>query len=166
MYKFRFHRLVPVALVAILCSGLVATGNVQAEPGGGHREGFSHGPGDFGPHRLFGLLHDLDLNREQRTAIGAAMDKQRPLMREFMFDMMDGKKALNEILTSENYDPKQIETLAAAQAANAEKMFLATAKSFAEISAILTVEQRRQLAELMEKRHARWGGKHFHGGNS
>jgi Spy/CpxP family protein refolding chaperone len=62
---------------------------------------------------------------------------------------------LHAILTSSDYDPKRIEELAMAQAKNAEKMFLATAKTFADISAILTPDQRRELGELIEERGER-----------
>jgi len=146
----------PLLLIVVMCATLATAFSAQAEPGAG--PGFKQMSRGFGPHRMFKLLHKLDVSREQRTAIGEVMDTHRPMMREFMFDMMDGKKALQAILTSENYDPKQIEDLAAAQAANAEKMFLATAKSFAEISAILTPEQRKELAKMMESRGGRWGG--------
>ena len=112
--------------------------------------GFKQMSRNFGPHRLFRLLHKLDIDKEQRMAIGEIMDQHRPVMREFMFDMMDGKKALHAILTSSDYDPIQIEELALAQAKNAEEMFLATAKTFADISAILSQEQRQQLADMIE----------------
>ena len=146
------HRwLLPLMLLGVVCTGFGVAASAHAEPG------FKHASRDFGPHQLFRLLHQLDVSREQRTQIGSIMDAHRPLMREFMFDMTDGKKALQAILTSDNYDPKQIEKLAAAQAVNAEKMFLATAKSFADISAILTPEQRKELAAMMAEHDGRWG---------
>ena len=143
--------LLPLTLFGVICAGFGITASAHAEPG------FKHASRDFGPHRIFKLLHRLDVTREQRTQIGAVMDAHRPLMREFMFDMMDGKKALQAILTSDNYEPKRVEELAAAQAANAEKMFLATAKSFADISAILTADQRKELAAMMADHEGRWG---------
>ena len=116
----------------------------------------SHG---FGPHRLFRLLHELDVTREQRDAIGAIMDRHRPQMREFAFGMMDAKDTLKSILTSADYDPAQVESLAAAQAASAEQMFLTTASAFAEIGSLLTAEQRAELAKLMDRR-GRHRGRH------
>lgn len=146
------HRwLLPLIVLSVVGTGVTVMTTAHAEPG------FKRASRDFGPQRMFKLLHRLDVTREQRTQIGAVMDAHRPLMREFMFDMMDGKKALQAILTGDNYDSKQVEELAAAQAVNAEKMFLATAKSFADISAILTADQRKELAAMMEKRKGRWG---------
>jgi len=144
-----------LSLLFILCCSVFLASSVNAESTGHGDAGFKHVSRGFGPHRMFKLLHKLDVSPEQRTAIGEVMDKHRPVMREFMFDMMDGKKALHEILTSSDYDPKQIEELAMAQAKNAEKMFLATARTFADISAILTPDQRRELADLIEERGER-----------
>lgn len=132
-----------LVLLGIAGGSFGIAASAHAEPG------FQHTSRGFGPHYIFRLLHRLDVSREQGTKIGAVMDAHRPLMREFMFDMKDGKKALQAILTSDSYDPKQIEDLAAKQAALAEKMYLATAKSFADISAILNAEQRKELAALM-----------------
>ncbi len=154
MNNLKHRWLLPLVLLSVVCTGFAVMASAHAEPS------FQHASRDFGPQRMYKLLHRLDVSREQRTQIGAIMDAHRPLMREFMFDMMDGKKALHGILTGDNYDPKQVEELAAAQAANAEKMFLATAKSFADISAILTADQRKELAEMMESGVGRWG----HGG--
>ncbi|HJP36582.1 MAG TPA: Spy/CpxP family protein refolding chaperone [Gammaproteobacteria bacterium] len=154
------HHHIRLTLALILCFGVFSAYSVSAEPPGGDGEGLRHTSRDFSPHRLFKLLHRLDISREQRTAIGEVMDKHRPVMREFMFDMMDGKKALQNILTSPDYDPKQIEELAMAQARNAEQMFLATAKTLAEISALLTPEQRLELAELIDERGERGRQRH------
>lgn len=145
-----------VAIVALLCACMSTFASAQPSYDGEYQK---TGMG-FGPHRLFRLLHKLDVSRDQREAIGEIMDDRRPIMREFMFDMMDGKKALQEILSSENYDPVQVEALAAIQAEKAHSMFIETARSFAEVSAILTTEQRRELAELLEKRPRRWGRRH------
>ena len=114
---------------------------------------------NFGPHRMFKLLHKLDVSDEQQLAIGALMDEHRPHMRQFMMDMKNGQNALHGILTSDDFDSHKIEQLAAEQAENTETMFLSTAKVFADISAILTPEQRVTLAESIEKRSKRWKDK-------
>ncbi len=152
MNQRKLDRTPSLSLLFILCCSVFLASSVDAEPTGRSAAGFKHMSRGFGPHRMFKLLHKLDVSRDQRTAIGEIMDEHRPAMREFMFDMMDGKKALHAILTSSDYDPKQIEELAMSQAKNAEKMFLATAKTFANISAILTPDQRRELADMIEER--------------
>ena len=116
----------------------------------------------IGAHRLFKMIHHLDLTRGQREKIGVVMDAHRPRMRTFMLDMMDAKKALQNILNDPNYSPAAVENLAKSQAANAESMFLATAATFAEIGSILTPEQRQQISTRMEKRRG-WG-RRGHGG--
>ncbi len=149
-----------VTIVLVVTSGALITHQALAESTWRDGKAFRHTSRDFGPHRLFKLLHQLDVTREQRTAIGEIMDEHRPVMREFMFDMMDGKQALHAILTSDDYDPSQIEALALKQAENAEQMFLATAKTFADISAILTHEQRQQLADMIEERQEKRRERH------
>lgn len=152
-----YHSLILIISVGI---SLLFAYSASANPDQHDGKYFKHSARGFGPHRMFKLLHKLDVSEEQRTAIGELMDEHRPVMREFMFDMMDGKKALHGILTSSDYDASQIEKLALAQAKNAEQMFLATAKTFAEISAILNQEQRQQLADMIEKRQERRREKH------
>ncbi len=149
MKKLNERWLLPLVLLSVMGGSFGIAADAYAEPG------FKQTSRGFGPHHIFKLLHELDVSREQATKIGAVMDAHRPLMREFMFDMKDGKKALQAILTSDNYDSKQIGDLAAKQAALAEKMFLATAKSFADISAILNAEQRKELAALMAEHENR-----------
>ena len=132
----------------------------HASPSGFAQNHHKMGHG-FGPHRLFKMIHHLDLSREQREKVGLVMDKHRPQMRTFMLDMMDAKKALQEILNDPNYSPTAVEALAKSQAANAESMFLATASTFAEIGGILTPEQRKQVSQRMDKRRGwRRGGHH------
>ncbi len=146
-------------LILTLCLGLTSPVFVNAEPVERDHRDFKHTSRNFGPHRMFKLLHKLDVSDEQHLAIGEIMDQHRPSMRQFMLDMKNGQNALQTILTSENFDSQKIEQLAADQAQNAEKMFLATAKAFADISAILIPEQRVKLAESIEKRGERWKDK-------
>ena len=147
-----------VAVLGLVSIVAFSAHRVHASPHGfgQHHHKMGHG---IGPHRLFKMLHHLDLSREQREKIGAVMDKHRPQMRTFMLDMVDAKKALQDILNDPNYSPAAVEKLAKSQAANAESMFLATASTFAEIGGILTPEQRQQVSERMDKKRS-WG----HGG--
>ena len=150
-----------VAAVLFLVSLVAfAAHRVHASPEGfgSHHQRFGHG---FAPHRLFKMMHHLDLTREQRERIGEVMDEQRPQMRTFMLDMVDAKSALQDILNNPQYDPNAIESLAKTQAANAEAMFISTAAAFAKIGGILTPEQRQEVAKRMERRRG-WGGKHHH----
>ncbi|MEM7467459.1 MAG: Spy/CpxP family protein refolding chaperone [Pseudomonadota bacterium] len=132
---------------------------VHASPhGSGNHHAVGHG---FAPHKLFKMVRHLDLTREQREDIGAVMDEQRPKMRTFMLDMMEAKTALQGILNDPEYNPAAVEALAKTQAKNTEAMFISTANAFAKIGGILTPEQRRQVAERMERRRG-WGKKGRH----
>ena len=151
---------VVLALVVGLC--LAYTAHAQ-NPRAAHADFRSMGHG-YGPHRIFKQLHRLDLSREQREKIGALADAQRPLMRSFMLDMRDSKQALNEILASGTYDEATVQALARQQSESAEKAFLAMAASLRDISAILTPEQREELAKMMKKRKHRFGHRRHHDG--
>ena len=72
--------------IVLALFGLFHFTPVFAAPGG-----FGHGHGGFGPHRIFKVLHRLDLDREQERQIGEIIDKNRPFMRELMFELRDGK---------------------------------------------------------------------------
>ena len=150
---------------ALLVASLVAFAahRVHASPHGFGQHHGAYGPG-FKPHRLFKMIHHLDLSREQREKIGAVMDEQRPKMRTFMLDMMDAKTDLQEILNNPNYNPEAVESLAKIQAANTEQIFVTSAAAFAKIAAVLTPEQRQEVAKQMDRRHRGWGGKRDHGG--
>ena len=143
---------VALLLCGLLCLIPVAYADQDAHKG----PGFKHISRDFGPHRIFKLLHKIDIDDAQRSAIEEIMERHRPRMRQFMSDMRDGKKALHAILVEDNYDPDRVADLAAKQADNAERVFIATAESFAEISAVLSPEQRAELKELMESRREKW----------
>lgn len=142
--------------------GLVCPMFVGAELAERDDRNFRQASRNFSPHRIFKLLHKLDVSDEQHLAIGEIMDQHRPHMRQFMLDMKNGHNALQSILTSENFDSQDIEKLASEQAKNAEKIFLSTAKAFADISAILTPEQRVKLAESIDKRGKRWKHRREH----
>jgi hypothetical protein len=58
---------------------------------------------------LFKLLHCLELSDEQRIALEAIVSEYRPVMGQFMSDLMIGKNALHSIVLTQEYDAREIE---------------------------------------------------------
>jgi Spy/CpxP family protein refolding chaperone len=146
-----------VGLCSLLFLAPVANGEPGPEEHGNFKRerNFKSGPHGAGPHRLFKLLHKLDVSDDQRRAIGEIIDKHRPLMRQFFEEMHTRRSTLQTILTTGDYDENNMRKLASEQAASAEEMFIGTATTFREISAILNAEQRAQLAVLIDERRDR-----------
>ena len=157
------------ALIVGICSLLLLASVANGEP---NREDHANFKGERGernfrfrphgaePHRLFKLLHKLDVSDEQRAAIGEIIDKHRPLMQQFFEDMHSRRNMLQTILTTGDYDENNMQKLASEQATSAEKMFLGTANTFHEISEILNAEQRAQLAIMIDKRREHHRDRH------
>ena len=159
------RRTVPSSLIIVLFLGLFSAGNANAHDPNHRPPEFKPMSRDFGPHRLFKLLHRLELSDEQRIALEAIVSEYRPVMGQFMSDLMSGGNALHSIVLTQEYDAREIEKLAVRQAENAQKIFLSTATTFAEISEILSAVQRQELGEIIGGSHRRWGRKHHPRGN-
>ncbi len=170
--------------------GLVAVALVGGLAGAFATKAFSHGHGfgfgrhhGMGPgiHRMGGFMGgptslanvdervermtrhfavEVDATAEQRQKLeGIAKAAARdllPLRDKMQTARADGIK----LLGAPAIDRAAVEALRAAQLANAEAISKRVAEALADAAEVLTPEQRKKLAERIEKhRDARWGGR-------
>lgn len=150
--KFR-----PIALtVGLLAGALALAGYAEARPG--HRGGHGHGRG---PQKMFfKAMERLDLTESQEVELV----RMRRTLREESKGMREQMRASHRTLMAEmkkdtpnREEIKAIVKSGAAQRAQMAERFIDKALDF---HALLSADQKAKLAEMIEKREARWEKHH------
>jgi len=157
------------ALMIALAAGLVG-----AFAGSAFSEGFRFGPPAWhGRGAMMGLLDPAQIEERADRAVrhiaievDATPDQQeklRAVVKSAVKDLLPMReKALaarvrgRELLVSPNLDAAAIESFRADQMALADAFSKRVAQTFADVAGILTVEQRRKLADLLPPRPRYW----------
>jgi Spy/CpxP family protein refolding chaperone len=134
----------------------VLTSGVALAKSGHHRHPHEALAG-FGPPQVMRLVHRLALEGTQREQVFAIADRYQPTLRKLAFSLHDGRSALRGILQDGAYDAARVERDAAAQAQATQALYETTAKMLSEVSAVLTPEQRAQLATAGAAHHPSHG---------
>jgi Spy/CpxP family protein refolding chaperone len=142
------------AAIATLIGGLAAGAGVTAWAHGGHR-GWQGGEG-FSEERIermvkhFGV--EVDATAEQKaklTEIATAAAKDLQPLRE---KVREARKQAMELLAAPAVDRNAIERLRSEQMQAADAASKRLTQALADVAEVLTPEQRKQLAERMQKR--------------
>jgi Spy/CpxP family protein refolding chaperone len=152
-------RLAALAAVAALAAGLALP--AVAMPGGhGHGEGRGQGPGAFGLPMLAGpggidkMLDSVNASAEQRTQIqqiaaaaAADMKAQQEAGRAL-------RAQVRELFTQPTLDARAAEVLRQQMLAQHDQASKRMMQTVLDVSRVLTLEQRQQLAERIGQRTA------------
>ncbi len=136
--------------------GQMGPGMMGRGPGmrGGPGMGGPGGPG--GPMGLIGRgLHGIDLTEDQRAKIRDIAESHRDEFAAIADRMGPAREALHEAITADAADEQAIRTAAAAVAAVDVDAALLHAKAHAEMFAVLTPEQQKQVKELRTRMQER-----------
>lgn len=152
------RNLVLASVVAAGTLGLLATSVVNARPYGGCDAGFAGRYAKLERHSMHPggsmrhLMKRLDLTEEQRDQIFEIKHVQRPVMREKMKELRKGREALQEAAMAETYDSEAVRELADRQAGIQAELIVMRNATFSSIYALLTPEQREEIAQMKEER--------------
>ena len=156
------------ALMIALAAGLVG-----AFAGSAFSEGFRFGPPAWHGRAMMGLLDPAQIEERADRAVrhiaievDATPDQQeklRAVVKSAVRDLLPMReKALaarqrgRELLVSPNLDAAAIESFRAEHMALADTFSKRVAQALTEVASILTVEQRRKLADLLPPRPRYW----------
>lgn len=114
-----------------------------------------HKRGDHRHHRAHMkggmMLHGITLTDEQKTKIGELRKASAPQVRESMKQAFEARKALRELTLSGNFDEARANTLAQQGADAMARGSVVKAKTDSQVLALLTPEQRKEVAENAER---------------
>lgn len=135
--------------------GAEACGPGMAPPGAGHHDmGPPPGPAGMGGHGLH-LLRGLQLSESQQDKVFALLHAQAPLLREQGKAAEKAHEALRALGRAAAYDDARAAALAQASAQAMAAIALQQVRTEQKIYALLTPEQRQQLAQDQPRRPAR-----------
>lgn len=150
-------------LFLLLSAGLAAPLSAKAQqwsgPGLEHAGGPDFAHGAAAGHGVPPYLHGIELTEAQQDKVFAATYAQEPLLREQKKIIFKAHTQLRELAASAQYDDAKASILANTAAQATARLSLEHARLEQQVLALLTPEQRTQLAA----RQARREGAHPHG---
>jgi Spy/CpxP family protein refolding chaperone len=165
------HRTIAIAAItATALAAAAATVALAGGPGGPGGGAWAHGPagmhegmpGGRGLGLLGPALHRLDLTAEQRDAIRAVLEAERPALDELRAKVREAQSAFTEAHPPTEFDEAAIRAHHAELAPLLADVAVAEARARAKALAVLTPEQlaelkalRTEMRERMQERRER-----------
>ena len=136
-------RLITAVLFVMLAIGGTLYSKANAQPSRGDDFGRGPGHGMRGPERPLDLMAKvLELSDDQKARIKALMVQEHETMGKFRQSMDEGRKAMDDLAMSDEFDAAKAKALADNQARKLSEMIMTKAKLQNQIFAVLTPEQR------------------------
>jgi len=151
-----------IALLTLAASGIILGGASSAYANNDHhsdrdgcnkeqRQSDSKHERD-GFKRMNRALHNLDLNITQKSEIKDIISAAKPQMKAIYQEIKEGREALRALSMNNRYDADAVRHAANDQANLIAQKIVLRAETNANISKVLTSDQRQQLAEKSESR--------------
>ena len=154
-------------LFALLVTGALLSTAGSAEAGG--RSLFRHRAHGHGAHDLETIqdrvsffsgwiLHKVDADDDQESAIEAILEAAISDLFQ-LHEGLAGPELRDEVvavLTADSVDAEAVEALRRQHLETLDTVSARVGQALVEIGQVLTPEQRRELAQLAERRHHRW----------
>ena len=112
----------------------------------------AHGARGGGERFVERMAERLDLDDEQLASVRAVVDEHRAEQRALRDQLREGRALIRELSADDAYDEEELRALAETHGDAQAELIVLKAKMRSEISAVLTDEQRAQLAEMGERR--------------
>jgi len=136
-------RLITTVLLVMLAIGGSLYSNANAQPPRG--DDFGRRPERImrGPEGYLDLMAKvLELSDDQKTQIKTLMEKEHETMGKFRQSMDEGRKAMDDLSMSDEFNVTKAKVLADNQAKKLSEMIMTKAKLQNKIFVVLTPEQR------------------------
>lgn len=136
-------RLITTVLFVMLAIGGTLYSKANAQPPRGDDSDRGPERAMRGPDGHWDLLAKvLELSDDQNTKIKALMEKEHETMGKFRQSMDEGRKAMDDLAMSDEFDAAKAKTLADKQAKKLSEMIMTKVQLQNQIFAVLTPEQR------------------------
>ena len=148
-----------IILVSLLAGGLAVAGVTAASPFGGCDRGYRSEQMGFGHHRfdpVQRMMRHIDVSDEQEAQIRAIVEEGRAEATEQRAALREARQALRDLATGSDYDADRVRELAEQQAQIRADMTVARVDTMHRVYQVLTPEQQAELADLRERRRAKW----------
>ncbi len=151
-------RIIPLITLPLL--GLVGIGAAVAGTGMAFRHGPPFPPPSFADHRAMGeaaiadLLGEIDATEAQRSEITAILDAAHEQVGANHPDPEEHHAQVRALLTAETIDREAMEAMRVEAIDHMDAGSQLLVETLADVAEVLSVEQRQQVAELVERRFA------------
>ncbi len=115
-------------------------------PGGGMRGG----------HLMGFLARKLDLTDAQRVHVKDIMAKEKPNFQPLMLQMAQNRQQMRQLVMANGFDEARIRELASQQAQTMTELTVQRARVAAEMSQVLTAEQKAKLTAMINQHEQRF----------
>jgi Spy/CpxP family protein refolding chaperone len=157
-----FKRAAIATLIGGLAAGIGLKTLAHGGPGGGHRGGFMSGPLDpaMVDERLDRMLRhvyaEIDATPEQKALLAPIVKQAAKDLLPLRDKLHDARRQAIALLAADSVDRDAIERLRAGQMALADQASQRITGALADIAAVLTPAQRKDLAERAQRHRRGW----------
>jgi Spy/CpxP family protein refolding chaperone len=139
-----------VVVIAVTTVGVIAVAQMSQKGPHGH----GHNLGDFTSQHeqmLDHLSEMLKLSDQQKTQARQILADSKPLLQSLHERLKEAHKSTLELGTNGVFDEQKAQEVAGQQAQIMKQLLVQTARTHAQLFAILTPEQREQAKQLMNQ---------------
>lgn len=149
MKASRSKILAAVMAVALMAAVAFSQSVVHTAQGMGHRGGFGA--------RMLGFYADyLDLTDAQQAQMKAILAKEKPSIQPLMQQLAQGRQQMQQLEQAGPFDEAKTRAVATQQSQTMTELMVQKARIKSELMAVLTPDQKAQMAKLEARRQARF----------
>lgn len=135
----------------VLAAGLALTLIAAVAVSQTVKQAHMHGHGMFGDHLLNHITSELNLTDAQQAQAKEIIAKSKPAMEASFQQMHQGHKAMEQLVTSGNFDENKAREIATQNSQTMIAMEVQQAKTMAEVFQILTPDQKAKAIQLLNQ---------------
>ncbi len=146
-----------VALPAVLLGGALGARAYAFGPGGHGRNFSPEQMEKMMDRRVEHLLDRVKATPDQRTKIQATVARLKPELKTLHDEHAKLHEAGQKALTSDPVNAGELERVRREAIQVADRTSSSISRALVEVASVLTPDQRKEVAQLMQEHHGRWG---------